>query len=383
MNPKTTRSRIAFTLVELLVVIAIIGVLVALLLPAVQAAREAARRAQCQNNLKNLGLAVINYHDTNGEFPLSIQVHQSDIDSGNSADAGATGVKPLANWAILTLPFIEQQTLQDSFQFSSQGTSTPIVPSSSTPIYLNNPRYPQNLKAISTPISLFLCPSDPGKDSPFVGINGEEWARGNYAINGPQHSARNWLFYQDQSSSRPGQTVDSSLLNGVTTYNHGLSMKQITDGTSNTILLAELRAGLVPVDPRGVWALGLNGSSVHGDHAANFVSGVNDCSPGSDDVWRAAEIISEVGAATLQSECMSVYPSSTYSNQSVVRSVHPGGAFSAFADGSVKFLSEYIEGGSFIGAWQPVEYNSNFPNSFLTWQRLCLSSDSLPISAGF
>ncbi len=168
-------------------------------------------------------------------------------------------------------------------------------------------------------------------------------------------------------------------MNGVTEFNRGFSIKKITDGTSNTILLGELRTGLDAVDPRGVWALGLYGSSVHGDHATNFVAGVNNCSFGGDDVWRASEIIAAVGEETLANECMSIYPTSRYSNQSVVRSLHPGGAFCAFADGSVAFLSDYIEGGSFVGAHQASAYLSNFPDSFLTWQRLCLSSDSLPI----
>ncbi len=124
---KRARLR-GFTLVELLVVIAIIGILVGLLLPAVQAAREAARRAQCQNNMRNIALACLNYHDVQGEFPMGIQVHQSQIDAGTTAEAGGTGVTPMANWAIMLLPFMEQQALQDSFVFSSSGNSGPIVP---------------------------------------------------------------------------------------------------------------------------------------------------------------------------------------------------------------------------------------------------------------
>lgn len=375
--------RHGFTLVELLVVIAIIGVLVALLLPAVQAAREAARRSQCQNNLRNLALGLLNYHDARGEFPIAVQVHKSDIDAGRGVLAAATGARPLANWSILTLPYWEQQTLQDSFVFSDPPGSGPVVSPTRTPVYLNDPAYPQNLAAINTPIEIFLCPSDQGRETPFVGINDESWARGNYAMNGPLHAAQNFLAIQNQSSRVPLLQVPLSLINGVSGINESQSMRQITDGTSQTILLAELRIGLDAVDSRGVWALGLFGSSVHGDHASNWISGVNDCTPGSDDVWRAREIVSAVGASTLASDCMSVFENSQYSNQSAVRSVHPGGAFCAFVDGHVQFVSDFVEGGAFIGSWQPVEYKKNFPDSFLTWQRLVLSSDSLPINGEF
>ncbi|MEM7317335.1 MAG: DUF1559 domain-containing protein, partial [Planctomycetota bacterium] len=99
----------AFTLVELLVVIAIIGILVALLLPAVQQARDAARRVQCQNNLKNLGLALLNYESANKELPPS-SVWPFDTRPGDRAN-----VQLGPNWVILILPYIEEQGLADSF----------------------------------------------------------------------------------------------------------------------------------------------------------------------------------------------------------------------------------------------------------------------------
>jgi prepilin-type processing-associated H-X9-DG protein len=164
----------------------------------------------------------------------------------------------------------------------------------------------------------------------------------------------------------------------VTGVNETVSIKQIEDGTSNTILLGEVRAGLSSHDPRGTWALGLYGSSVLGMHASNGIVGINDCTPGADDIWRATEVISEVGEETLNADCMSLFNIDS-SNQAGVRSIHPGGAFCAFADGSVRFLSEFIEGGSFIGPYQGRAYNRAYPDSFLTWQRLCLSGDSLAL----
>ena len=377
--------RRGFTLVELLVVIAIIGILVALLLPAVQAAREAARRAECQNNLRNIALGLLNYHDAKGRFPVAIQVHQSDIDGGRAARSAGTDKNPLANWVILTLPYLEQANLQDSFVFSTTQGSNPTVSPSDTPIYLNDSSYPQNLTAINTPLDVFLCPSDEGGVTPYVGSGGEKWARGNYAINGPLHAAQDFLTHQDdrQAAKPVNMQVPSSLIRGVSGINQSSSLREITDGSSQTILLAELRIGLSEVDPRGVWALGLYGSSVHGDHASNWVSGVNDCTPGTDDVWRAKEIIEQVGADTLMSNCMSVFENSQFSNQSVVRSLHPGGAYCAFVDGHVQFISEYVEGGAFPGSWQPIPFKNSFPDSFLTWQRLVLSGDSLIINGQF
>ncbi len=110
----STKPRRGFTLVELLVVIAIIGILVALLLPAVQSAREAARRMQCQNHLKQLGLALHNYHDTLGYFPPSSNwAAIAEVNTKNNANLRA-------NWVISILPYIEQQSLYNSFQCARQ-----------------------------------------------------------------------------------------------------------------------------------------------------------------------------------------------------------------------------------------------------------------------
>src|SRR3954447_15007821 len=108
--PLRTRSRRGFTLIELLVVIAIIGVLIALLLPAVQAAREAARRAQCTNNLKQIALAMHNYHDTVGSFP------PGGISGGDPNGWWSGGWWP---WTVFILPAMEQGTLYNAINFSA------------------------------------------------------------------------------------------------------------------------------------------------------------------------------------------------------------------------------------------------------------------------
>ena len=136
--------RAGFTLVELLVVIAIIGILIALLLPAVQAAREAARRAQCTNNLKQFGLAVHNYHDTYGSFPMGWMIDTSH--SGNPSGWG---------WQVYLMPFMEQGTLFDAMdpnQYSLYEVSNSL-----------NPR--NDCHILQTEIDSSRCPSD-DTDSP-------------------------------------------------------------------------------------------------------------------------------------------------------------------------------------------------------------------------
>src|SRR3954447_16314587 len=165
---ETANRRRAFTLIELLVVIAIIAVLIALLLPAVQAAREAARRTQCVNNLKQLGLAMHNYHDTQGSFPI-----------GRTGIRRPTGDPTLAagypndptggnfnrkTWAFRILPYIEQASLANAINFSV---------SWNTPAWVNT-------TAIRTSVAGFHCPSDPGTNSVEEAGSSNNRPKGNY-----------------------------------------------------------------------------------------------------------------------------------------------------------------------------------------------------------
>lgn len=329
-NLRVRRQR-GFTLVELLVVIAIIGVLVALLLPAVQAAREAARRIQCSNNLRNLALAMLVHHDAMGHFPAPVTMPPG------------TNYEPMvdnrlfSNWAIEILPQLEQQNLFDLFQIDAK-----------TRLYSSkNPDI--NRVGRETELSVMLCPSDTGSGNPFQGKRGDgNWARGNYGINGFQFWPNSGLIRAmrgDDPSGAASSYIDFNIgMGGVT--EPVMSLAKIQDGASNTIMLAELRVGLSANDRRGVWAMGMCGSNFHCRHAA---LPVNSCGGYDDDVYDVANIYEDVGQSTLAMECMLPDRGVDRSGQSVVRSLHPGGAHVAMADGSVHFLSDFIDAGDISG----------------------------------
>ncbi|MFV1968169.1 MAG: DUF1559 domain-containing protein, partial [Pirellulaceae bacterium] len=149
MHISRTRKRDGFTLVELLVVIAIIGILVSLLLPAVQAAREAARRMQCKNNVKQIGLAMHNYHDSYKTFP-SGYITKTPCDAvGFSWPACILGEDGIYGWAALFLPFVEQAPLADLLAVGSVTLDQSLANATTR-------------QALQTPLSSFQCPSSPG-----------------------------------------------------------------------------------------------------------------------------------------------------------------------------------------------------------------------------
>jgi prepilin-type N-terminal cleavage/methylation domain-containing protein len=319
-----------FTLVELLVVIAIIGILVALLLPAVQAAREAGRKLQCQNNLKQLALALHNYHDARRIFPPSVQFPKNDFPIGASD-------RYRANWAILILPFIEEQNTYNKFDFK--------VPIS----HLNN------RSARGIPLPTLACPTDVGHDVLYVGTvggspnDGDNWARGNYAANaggvgmGGATSA-DMVAHCGLGGVGPDQAPGwrNPVCKGVMGACASISLKKITDGASKTLLVGEVRVGLNQYDPRGTWALGIPGASaLFWTGAQGDDHGPNSCNNGSDDLLNCSYLNNtDPGIAVLEKECMMCAPA--YHHQGTSRSRHVGGVYGAYCDGSVHFLSDLI-----------------------------------------
>jgi prepilin-type N-terminal cleavage/methylation domain-containing protein/prepilin-type processing-associated H-X9-DG protein len=216
--------RRGFTLIELLVVIAIIAVLIALLLPAVQAAREAARRSQCVNNLKQLGLAMHNYHDSLGNFPIGAMGVRSLAPGGKYPDGTPVG-SARRTWVPMLLPYIEQGTMANAYNSS---------------INFNDVR---NTTVELAVVSVFSCPSDPNYGS----IEQSPGRRqGNYVVN---WGSTTW--YQNLNTTYnpltgifpPGSTQAVSFLGAPFGMDKSFGIQSITDGTSNTLLMAEVKIG--------------------------------------------------------------------------------------------------------------------------------------------
>jgi len=347
-----------FTLVELLVVIAIIGVLVALLLPAVQAAREAARRTQCTNNMKQLGLALLNYHDAKGRFPVastwSVGGVASNLDQDGNPNFGPT-------WAVSVLPYFEQQSLYDTFDLNFSITD------------------PINQSARGAELDALRCPSDSFNQQPFNGSEdpsaayyNDGWSRGNYAANAG-------LGFMSKSSAcsaimpgsvgcnaRPENWADSRV-RGVMNADLTSRIAELTDGLSNTILLLEIRSGVAAGDVRGTWAIGGAGASAVAGHGyIGDAWGPNASRIKSDDTVGCGSAVAALGSpeavAAAGMGCFVLPPGRPPNTQATARSLHPGGVFCTLADGSVHWISDFIE----------VSTDFRDPS---VWDRLNLSQD--------
>jgi prepilin-type N-terminal cleavage/methylation domain-containing protein/prepilin-type processing-associated H-X9-DG protein len=365
----------AFTLIELLVVVAIIGILIALLLPAVQEARKDARRLQCQHNLKQIGLALHNFHEAQGQFPPS---STWDLSQGKGIIDQTNHSRISENWVILILPYMEQQGLYDRFDLSKYIT------------------HPVNAPARGTELPIMKCPEDQYNRQKFNGSGssgtnalGDGWARGNYAANG----ALGYMTYQIHNSGSQydgcaGWATDGAgslnwpkpRLCGVMgaaakenqaapwQRNASLSLDRIKDGTSNTILVAEIRAGVVEFDLRGTWALGGGCASALWAHGyIGDCNGPNTSELAGDDVWGCSQIQNAVGGAEVLARMgMGCYGGNGNNRQATARSMHDGGIHCLFADGSVHWINDFI----------------NIYPAFSVWDRLMLSRDGETIPPG-
>lgn len=205
-SPSRRKSAsLGFTLIELLVVIAIIAILVSLLLPAVQQAREAARRTQCKNNLKQLGIALHNYHDTHGAFTAA-QIAPTSEAPGNRTNQGWLAWSGLG----MLLPYVEQKNVYDNIDWDYRFDQN--VPGT------------QNLNMSRTRISAFVCPSDPGADASYTA----------------DMSPTSYNYSTGPASARGMRTQPV----GFATEYKSTKIRDITDGTSNTVAMAEAQIGL-------------------------------------------------------------------------------------------------------------------------------------------
>jgi len=301
-----------FTLIELMVSMSFIGVLIALLLPAVQSAREAARRARCSNNLKQIALGMHQYHDVHGTMP-----------PGKKGCCWGT-------WLIFVLPQVEHQSLFNAYNFS--GNNSPGLPRG----YDLDLRYfgSTNRTVTSTRLEVYLCPSDGTAEPISTTVGGVKLActSQNYAAN-----FGNTLQVQDDLPGNPFRgapfgDVGSPLADQSRPPRATVGLRDFQDGTTTTLLLSEVVVGQGP---------DLRGFSWWGD-AAGFETflGPNSTSP---------DVLSDRDYCSNRSPnppCSAPGPPAgdTYA----ARSRHPGGVDAAMADGAVRFVKDSIS----LSVWQ-------------------------------
>ncbi len=349
----STRALAGFTLVELLVVIAIIGVLVALLLPAVQAAREAARRTQCTNNLKQLGIGIHNFHDTNNKFPFNYQL------------VGPNAWEALSAHYFI-LPFIEQQTVFQQFRIPTTalpGQSTGAGAVGDSAMWSFDYNGPMNVE-----LKVFKCPSATHRATRSVGWGGPGC---NY---GWSTGSRTEVVWAGQN------------LNGLIAYQNERGMRDATDGLSNTLLASEFLGGTgvnsgaatypfdifyggdgpftsvvnkdfptqAELDAIGTAAKALSGGGFRGNNGGNwawYAAGHSTLNTSAPPNWRFPSAGGNCCPGGAHDWSNAVLPA---------RSMHPNGVNAVMGDGSVRFVTNTID--------------------LLTWQRVGNRSDGQPLA---
>jgi prepilin-type N-terminal cleavage/methylation domain-containing protein len=365
MSHRTVRRRRAFTLIELLVVIAIIAILIALLLPAVQQAREAARRTQCRDHLHNIGLALFNYHDAHDRFPCTIYAYRGGNGPGNTPDRydnslGCPGwvLARGYSWRVSILPFMDQTPLFNQIDTENNGFSGCLNGGISA-----NPRTQQ---AMSTQIDTFLCPSDDTEPSTV-----DSWGVPAYGTNYPAAVRAR----ADGNHNQDRNTSGTRDLGAITRA--GLTVEQIKDGSSNTILVGEVFRGKdfdrtngqapTPAGPAPVaathdrqrcrnWMESTAYCQCNGGVVVDTSIPVNNSNPYQYRViWKINDPkpdqvtwVDPVDAGNLGGRPLS--------------SAHDAGAFALFGDGKVKFVSEVIDGVAWAHMFSANGDESNIPN---------------------
>jgi len=355
-------KRRAFTLIELLVVIAIIAILIGLLLPAVQKVREAANRMSCTNNLKQIVLANHNYHDTVRSFPMGCYIPFA----GDGVHECQDITFPFGpNWAVYILPYIEQDNVFKSVNVNAYPGLDLSVPGNLT----NYAAYDRSWRALrGVTIPTYMCPSDGNNRKPYNDTSGVDcpaeagWARGNYAAtsgftdcdhttNGSDCLGNNPFNGNGKDGVVPGNPLNPAVSKGPifffsTSPQYTSRIADITDGTSNTIMFNEVRAGISPLDARGVWALGHPGSSTT-NAGRNYNPTPNNTldSPDGQTFGDELQYAYKFWYYGLGQKGMGCFPNTSgdQDNSAMARSQHVGGVNCGFSDGSVRFIKNEID----------------------------------------
>jgi prepilin-type N-terminal cleavage/methylation domain-containing protein len=322
-SPSTRRG---FTLIELLVVIAIIGILIAMLVPAVQKVRESAARTECQNKLKQLTLALHNFESTNKVFPpgtVNLSPAAGAIAAGDDPNgrngSGAAGIG--GPWICFILPYVEQETLYKYFK-KIESEKPEVVD------WFGHSSYATTAPIGDQHLVVLDCPTHwPSKELLDNGTNMEHLARGNY---GACYGKGGYGTVNTQNAT----------IGGLFGNNSRVRLSHVTDGTSNTLALSELKfrrpggSGPSHEDTRGTWPYGIMGGNIFSTQ-----TGPNSTTP--DAVWGCRNNLFD-GMPCTQS-------GSPYVNMfAAARSWHFGGVNASLADGSVRFVRDSIP----LAVWQ-------------------------------
>lgn len=320
----------AFTLIELLVVIAIIAVLIALLLPAVQNAREAARRSQCKSQMRQLGIAMHNYHEAHSRFPIGNGHAQSAYDTPAHTDTNAPKYQR-AGWTVLILPYIDQSALYQEFDLNKAmfcfTQEDGVIDSEA----------PQNVAAAKKPLAVYQCPSYAGSQRTHTNYFGVMGGGAINAVFSPTGSIAGRAMWE----------------NGILFRNSGTRVRDVTDGLSNTLIIGETKYQRSKVFVTGThyftWASGYRSYGVNscsGNLAAVTDVPIND--------WKGDGSTSDTAFATTtpNPSARGKIRNGSNPNQLIdaqqmlmsraFSSAHTGGAHFLLADGAARFISENV-----------------------------------------
>ncbi len=340
------RNRRGFTLIELLVVIAIIAILIALLLPAVQQAREAARRTQCKNNLKQFGLATHNYHDIYGTFPPSFIMRNPPSANANSVE------RSMYSWGSFILPQIDQAPLFNRLNVGNVLLETNLING--------------NVSALQTGLPAFRCPSDTGpqlnnfddasSDDPVQNANQYNAYLTSNGTDRIATSLSNYVIVAGTSDSTtpPVYAAQYGPAQGVGFINSKINFKDITDGSSNQLMIGE-RAWRFK-------GLTIGAANVFGFSAEVNLAGSN--------VRTAA-----LAAHGIVYDGLNVTAINRVHQRRSFSSNHVGGVHFLMCDGAVRFISENIDYVKLTVTQAP--YPQGFTTTTLA--KLCVRNDGQPV----
>jgi prepilin-type processing-associated H-X9-DG protein len=334
------RTGLRFARPDLLVGLVLAALAALLIVPMIQSSRASARRTHCTSNLRQIGVALQAYFETNQSYPCAARWAPADLPLERQELQPNTAHATHENWVQLLLPNLGEQALWDSFDHS-----VPITEQ-------------RNQGARSTELAILKCPDDPYNrpDNHYLyedtsrGIIAA-FARGNYAINGGSQSVDRYPGY-DAFPSPDGYhyVFDANNRefqvwgNGVAGINKAFRRDDIKNGLATLVAVNEVRAGIHPVDPRGVWGLGqLGGSITFGHGVTGDDAGPNNQGERADDVLGCGKLHKILGSDVIASERMPCCNYWELNLQATSRSMHDGGVNALMMDGSARFISDAID----------------------------------------